>query len=120
MDAPRGIDGSEVAEGASVMKKGFKEDARLELFRRIARASCRALVIPMVLCAMPGSHPGAEAQSIVFNPTWVQQSPSTSPPARADAMIAYDAAHGEVVLFGGNSQAALSDTWTWDGTTWTK
>ena len=104
------------------MKSGFKADARLEQFRRIARVSCRALVIPMVLCAMLGSHLGAEAQSIVFNPTWVQQSPGTSPSARADAMIAYDAAHGEVVLFGGccNGGANLSDTWTWDGTTWTE
>ena len=35
--------------------------------------------------------------------------------------MAYDAATGTVVLFGGMAAAAaLGDTWTWDGTTWTK
>jgi hypothetical protein len=35
--------------------------------------------------------------------------------------IAYDAARGEVVLFGGSHKAGyLGDTWTWDGTTWTQ
>ena len=36
--------------------------------------------------------------------------------------MAYDAATGTVVLFGGYSTgtALLGDTWTWDGTTWTK
>jgi hypothetical protein len=31
--------------------------------------------------------------------------------------MAYDAATGTVVLFGG---FAFGDTWTWDGTTWTQ
>ena len=35
--------------------------------------------------------------------------------------MAYDAATGNVVLFGGNNgSSALRDTWTWDGATWTK
>jgi hypothetical protein len=36
--------------------------------------------------------------------------------------MAYDAATGTIVLFGGknNSPGFLSDTWTWDGSTWTK
>jgi hypothetical protein len=35
--------------------------------------------------------------------------------------MAYDAATGTVVLFGGlNPAGLLDDTWTWDGTTWTK
>ena len=103
--------------------------------------------------------------------TWTQQHPATSPPARDEASMAYDAATGTVVLFGGNGSdrhrsvtpgpgtarpgpsstrdqparpvrrvdglrrghrhrgpvrrrrhkpALLGDTWTWDGTTWTK
>ncbi len=55
--------------------------------------------------------------------TWTQQAPATSPPAREDASMAYDAATGNVVLFGGaggSTLQALADTWTWDGTTWTK
>ena len=32
--------------------------------------------------------------------------------------MAYDAAHGQVVLFGGFNTRALGDTWTWDGAAW--
>ena len=37
--------------------------------------------------------------------------------------MAYDAATGQLVLFGGFDQqhgADLNDTWTWNGTTWTQ
>jgi hypothetical protein len=35
--------------------------------------------------------------------------------------MAYDAATGKVVLFGGwTPSGALGDTWTWDGSTWTR
>ena len=35
--------------------------------------------------------------------------------------MAYDAATGTVVLFGGtNRHGLLGDTWTWNGTTWTE
>ena len=53
---------------------------------------------------------------------WTQHFPSTSPSPRREFSLAYDAAHGKVVLFGGfdaNSNT-LGDTWTWDGTTWTR
>jgi len=34
--------------------------------------------------------------------------------------MAFDSAHGQVVLFGGNNGSSnLSDTWLWDGTNWT-
>src|SRR5207249_2022981 len=49
--------------------------------------------------------------------TWTKQAPKTSPPARFGASMAYDAATGNVVLFG--SFSAPGDTWTWDGWTWT-
>jgi hypothetical protein len=53
--------------------------------------------------------------------TWTQQHPATSPPAREYAAMAYDAATGTVVLFGGgNSRRSFAGTWTWDGTTWTR
>ncbi len=52
---------------------------------------------------------------------WTQQSPGTSPSAREDFSMAYDAATGTVVLFGGNTASGLAaDTWTWNGTTWTQ
>lgn len=56
--------------------------------------------------------------------TWAQASPATSPPVRADAAMAYDAATKTVILFGGTGGTGgttkLSDTWSWNGTTWTK
>ena len=54
--------------------------------------------------------------------TWTQQHPATAPPARFWASMAYDAATGNVVLFGGRDASGrdIADTWTWDGTTWTQ
>lgn len=46
---------------------------------------------------------------------------NNNPPERAHASMAYDAAAGRVVLFGGEDDASrlyLGDTWTWDGTAW--
>jgi len=55
---------------------------------------------------------------------WSTPMLSVAPPARHGASMAYDAAHGRVVLFGGcaNAQCTtrLNDTWTWDGATWTQ
>jgi hypothetical protein len=53
--------------------------------------------------------------------TWAKQAPATSPPARWEASMAYDAATGTAVLFGGYYfRGVYGDTWTWNGTTWTK
>jgi hypothetical protein len=49
---------------------------------------------------------------------WTEQHPQTSPPARLNHAMAYDSAHGQVVLFGGQAYlngAVLNDTWAWDG-----
>jgi hypothetical protein len=65
--------------------------------------------------------PNVQASSVLAA-TWTQQTPATSPPVRDAAAMAYDAATGTVVLFGGGQGRAgnLSDTWTWNGTTWTR
>ena len=54
--------------------------------------------------------------------TWTKRAPVSSPPARSGASMAYDAATGTVVLFGGHDLRVnpLDETWTWDGSTWTK
>jgi cysteine-rich repeat protein len=46
--------------------------------------------------------------------------PTSSPPVRGFASIAYDARRDRVVLFGGetNGGTNLNDTWEWDGTNW--
>ena len=51
---------------------------------------------------------------------WTQKSPQSSPSARTGAAMVYDAAHGQVVLFGGIVAAGLNDTWVWDGSNWTQ
>jgi hypothetical protein len=41
------------------------------------------------------------------------------PPPRYQAVMAYDAQSGDVVLFGGDDrQDALADTWSWNGARW--
>ena len=53
---------------------------------------------------------------------WEHLSPAVSPPARIGAVLAYDAAREQVLLFGGGGlgMTLIEDTWVWDGTTWTE
>jgi hypothetical protein len=72
-----------------------------------------------------GVFPSAVQASPSLGLNWTRQAPASSPPARSDAAIAYDAATGTVVLFGGFTRTAgdivtFGDTWTWDGSTWAK
>ncbi|MEI6454287.1 MAG: kelch repeat-containing protein, partial [Actinomycetes bacterium] len=55
--------------------------------------------------------------------SWTQQHPSVSPPGRMMALAQDDPVSGKVILFSGFSepgQANYSDTWQWDGSTWTQ
>src|SRR5215472_6922630 len=52
---------------------------------------------------------------------WAKQAPAARPSARYQASMAYDAATGTVVMFGGLSNGKyLGDTWTWNGSAWAK
>jgi hypothetical protein len=58
---------------------------------------------------------------------WKRMTPATNPPGRTWGNMAYDDATGQIVLFGGQSATPvngglnpLTDTWTWDGTDWTR
>jgi uncharacterized protein (TIGR03437 family) len=59
---------------------------------------------------------------------WTLAAPATSPPARTGPAMAFDSLHGQAVMFGGTGTAKeppgtadnLSDTWVWDGSTWTE
>ncbi len=51
---------------------------------------------------------------------WGLAQPSTSPPGRSDAALAYDPTSHDLLLFGGvlaNGRPA-NDTWSWNGCTW--
>ena len=57
---------------------------------------------------------------------WTHLRPAVSPSPRYEASMAYDAAHHNVLLFGGLVRSAsdvnfpdrVDDTWTWNGTNW--
>jgi hypothetical protein len=54
--------------------------------------------------------------------SWTQRTPTSSPPARRQHAMAFDAQRSRVVLFGGTNSPVdgetLNDTWEWDGTSW--
>ena len=89
------------------------------MVRRIVITGGAALAV----CGVLGVTPGAARAGSVSAATWTRHAPAASPPARTGAAMAYDAATGTVVLFGGDRRDGvqpLTDTWTWDGTTWAK
>ena len=52
---------------------------------------------------------------------WSQKIPTTSPSARIEHAIAFDAAREEIVMFGGRLSifpSDVGDTWAWDGVNW--
>lgn len=53
-------------------------------------------------------------------PNWTEVFPQTNPPPRNDHFLVYDAARGQVVLFGGAEHPDSNDTWVWNGTDWTQ
>ncbi len=71
---------------------------------------------------------GILSPSLAQEPTWTQKFPATNSEFGYYAAMAYDSAHSQVVLFGGIDSSVLSssfptysnETWTWDGSTWTK
>jgi eukaryotic-like serine/threonine-protein kinase len=71
-----------------------------------------------------GAGPPQVADTWIWDDSnWSQARPATSPPARQGATMAYDAAAGQLILFGGEtgtSSGLLNDTWTWNGTTWSQ
>jgi IPT/TIG domain len=75
------------------------------------------LIIASATFAMLVPGPGAGATTPP--PTWEQQSPATSPSARAAASMAYDSGAGQLVLFGGaginsgGNGVTEDDTWAY-------
>ena len=62
---------------------------------------------------------------VLTSGSWQTVKPSTKPPARIGASMAWDPALGEVVMFGGETatgdyNTALSDLWAFNGTNWSK
>jgi hypothetical protein len=79
-----------------------------------------AVAAAMAVCGVLGIAPSAVQASSASTPTWTQQALAVHPTARVAQAMAYDAATGTAVLFGGFGSQLVGDTWAWDGTTWTK
>lgn len=71
-----------------------------------------------------GGADSAEPNSSSPSVVWTQVFPAASPDGKVGPAMAYDAARGQIVLFGGigggPAGTAFAETWTWDGTTWTQ
>src|SRR5450755_554991 len=87
-----------------------------DLRRRVWTRPIAGLAFVAVIGAGLGSYFGIRAVA------GAGSSPAAGQPqARTSAAMAFDAANGTVVLFGGESRSrSLNDTWTWDGSTWTE
>lgn len=85
---------------------------------RRLRPLAAALVLPLLVLAIGG---GLQLRAHFASST---AGTPGDPPAREYAAMAFDAAHGQVVMFGGdttdNGFALLGDTWTWDGSSWSQ
>jgi hypothetical protein len=73
-----------------------------------------------------GSGPGGVGPGLYFNDTWTWdgsrwrlRDPAHKPDPRMRAAIAFDQAHGEVVMVGGEGARTYLSAWTWDGADWT-
>lgn len=88
-----------------------------------------ATLVLMAGCGNPqsavpsvSSHvPGPLGDTWTWDGAAWKQAPRAGPWARYGAAIAYDAAHNNYVLFGGQTDNGASDeTWTWDGHQWSE
>jgi hypothetical protein len=105
-DVPKGGWGSRAGRALAVALIGARGERRL-------RPLAAALVLPVAILGAAG----AMQLHAHFSPS-LAGTPG-NPPARSQAVMAYDPAQGVVVMFGGRGESgSLGDTWTWDGSIW--
>jgi hypothetical protein len=80
-----------------------------------------------VASPLPAATPAIVAAGSSTGPAWTDLTPATSPSAREAALSAFDPATGQLVLYGGATYffspgkvSVDNDTWTFDGTTWSR
>jgi HYR domain-containing protein len=75
------------------------------------------LIVAMATVGISTAASGVRADTTLAN--WGQQSPAQAPAGRAFAAMDYDSIRGRTLLFGGaNGSTYFTDTWEWDGTSW--
>lgn len=86
---------------------------------RVIGCALASLLTTVAVTFLQGALPRAAADSGALL-TWNPLAARPAPAGRLNAAMAFDAATGTTVLFGGRTGIQLlADTWTWDGTTWT-
>ncbi|QNI37759.1 NHL domain-containing protein [Edaphobacter albus] len=90
------------------------------LLRKLQTAPRLSLWTGLALFLLVGTTTRSAQAQVTQLPMWVQLNPVNAPSPRGSAAVAYDAAHNQVVLFGGTDNSVLGDTWVWDGTNWTQ
>lgn len=93
-----------------------RQRAPADARQRVAAIALAAVAGLGLLGAGPGTARAAAAA------TWTSVSPASSPSARFNASMAYDAATKQVVLFGGldSLESPLNETWLWNGADWSQ
>jgi hypothetical protein len=94
----------------------------------VARAAIVAALIILTACGGAASATPKLATAVTSGPlgdTWTwsgsvwQQLSGPGPSARFSGAMAYDSAHGSVILYGGSALlATFGDTWSFDGKSW--
>jgi hypothetical protein len=73
-------------------------------------------VAGLAACGIAGALPSAALAGSSQVPSWTKQHPATHPSGRQSEAMAYDAATGNLVLFGGandKKNLLFHDTWSW-------
>src|SRR5579864_1137062 len=91
---------------------------RLPTALRLRKVSA-GMAVATIAATMAFSATPADVKADASMANWGQQSPAQSPAGRAYATMAYDSRRGRTVLFGGaNGSTNFTDTWEWDGSSW--
>ncbi len=86
----------------------------------LRRAVTTLSLLALGTTALIGLHSSAGA-SVAAPAHWMTVgSAASSPPARYDAAMVYDAATNTTLLFGGVNTTSLAETWAWNGAFWTQ
>ena len=63
---------------------------------------------------------GGSGETWSYDGMWTKLTPATSPSSRSGPVMAWDPRSERIMLFGGAGVLKMSDTWAWNGTTWTQ
>src|SRR5262245_16110515 len=84
------------------------------------RMRSSGIAAALILACITLPSPRAHAREVRRAPDPAEET-AAAPRPRCCMGLAYDAKHQEVVLFGGEYNGlSLGDTWTWDGSAWTR